>query len=368
MSRPLVSKNVSSSLILRKLAKIPKKWVKEYTPRVQSFTDIEKLFQGGYHTLITGITGSGKTSLMLTFLKELIHRDFFILARDDGGLEASYLLPYVKITYWIPKGCDLKIHRCPYKYDVAHFNPDKPMEILDHAFDSQFNLIVFDAFCIEPGLSAEFFAELFKCLIFKCMQTPRSKKKKLIFSIDELNDLIQPKGQNLTPKHAKVRGLIEYNIRKLRKHNVTLLATSHRFTNIGISVRSQFSYIIVKKSFGWDAWDFLSKSLATQNNKVFWAILKDITSFHPKYFYLFDYQNRFDKYQFRDIRRPNIDPEPVGVLKWNGKEKKKDKRVKIKIRTADFIAILQRYNFKFNVNMIPRIREELAEKGLIIED
>jgi len=320
--KALATRMASPSTILRKLAKIPKDWINEYAPKPQMFTDIEKLFQGGYHSLIVGITGGGKTTLLLKILKELRSRGFTILARDDGGLEASYLLPYTKITYWIPEGCELRMNNCPYNYDIAEFNPDNPMEILDHVFESPFNLVVFDAYTYEPALSAEFWAELFKSLIFKCMQTPRSKKRKLIFSIDELNDLIQPKGYNLTPKHAKVRALIEYNIRKLRKHNVTLIATSHRFTQLGISVRSQFSYVIVKQSYGWDAWDFLSKSLATQNNKVFWAILKDVTSFAPQYFYLFDYKNRFDKYQFSDIPRPDIDPEPIGVLKWDGKDGK----------------------------------------------
>ena len=324
--KALATRMASPSTILRKLAKIPKDWINEYAPKPQMFTDIEKLFQGGYHSLIVGITGGGKTTLLLKILKELRSRGFTILARDDGGLEASYLLPYTKITYWIPEGCELRMNNCPYNYDIAEFNPDNPMEILDHVFESPFNLVVFDAYTYEPALSAEFWAELFKSLIFKCMQTPRSKKRKLIFSIDELNDLIQPKGYNLTPKHAKVRALIEYNIRKLRKHNVTLIATSHRFTQLGISVRSQFSYVIVKQSYGWDAWDFLSKSLATQNNKVFWAILKDVTSFAPQYFYLFDYKNRFDKYQFSDIPRPDIDPEPIGVLKWDGKDGKQNKK------------------------------------------
>ncbi len=83
---------------------------------------------------------------------------------------------------------------------------------------------------------------------------------------------------------------------------------------LGISVRSQFSYVFMKQSYGWDAWDFISKSLATQNNKVFWATLKDISSFDRKYFYLFDYKNNFDKYEFNDIRREEIEYEMTGAV------------------------------------------------------
>lgn len=309
--------------IERKLAKIPPSYV-EYLPRVQQFTDITRLLQGGYHMLVIGITGSGKSTLLLTLLRNFVERGFTVLARDDGGLEATYLLPFTPITYWVPEGCRLKIRNQDEarlnEYEVREYDWRNPGEILDHVFESPFNLVVFDAFCIDPGMSAVFWAELFKTLIFKCMQTPRSEKEKLIFSVDELNDLIQPKGYELTRKHSNVRALIEYNIRKLRKHNVTLIATSHRFTQLGISVRSQFSYIAVKKSFGWDAWDFLSKSLATQNNKVFWAILKDVTTMGPEYFYLFDYKNNFDKYVFRDIYRPKVDTVLEGVVMEEGVE------------------------------------------------
>jgi len=362
-TRPMKQKRFN---VIRHLAKIPDSWVNTYTPKPKSFTNIKRLLKGGYHSLICGITGSGKSTLLLYILRKLLARGFTILARDDGGLEASYLLPYTRITYWVPEGCDLKIKGFSGNYRIEHFNPSEPMYILDNVFETPFNLIVFDAYCIDPGLSAMFFAELFKCLIFKCMQTPRSKKQKLIFSVDELNDLIQPKGYNLTSKHARVRGLIEYNIRKLRKHNVTLIATSHRFTQLGINVRSQFSYIMVKQSYGWDAWGFLSKSLATQNNKVFWSILKDITSFHPKFFYLFDYKNNFDKFTFQDIERPNVDPEPVGVLRWNGKPK--EKKAKLKISCYNFCKVLRKHNVKFSQNVLPELRRELMEMGIIITD
>jgi len=301
-------------MITRKLAKIPPSYV-EYLPEVRKFTDVEKLLRGGYHTLIFGITGSGKTTMLLKLLKAFLDRGHTILARDDGGLESTFLLPYTPITYWIPRGCKLRVKDCPYKYYVEEFDWRRPEEILDSMWDSPFNLVVFDAYCIDPGVSAVFWANMLERLIFKCMQTPMSRKKKLIFSVDELNDLIQPKGHELTKKHADVRALIEYNIRKLRKHKVTLIATTHRFTQLSISIRTQFSYVIVKKSYGWDVWDFVSKSLATQSNEVFWSVLKDITVMGPEYAYLFDYKNNFDKFYIEDIERPELDVECDGIVK-----------------------------------------------------
>ncbi|MEN3052024.1 MAG: hypothetical protein ABC596_09470, partial [Candidatus Methanosuratincola petrocarbonis] len=189
-------------------------------------------------------------------------------------------------------------------------------------FERRFNPVVFDAYCIDPGISARFYSDLFRHLVFKCMQTPVGQKQNLIFSVDELNDLIQPKGYELSNQHSDVRGLFEYNIRKLRKHRVTLLATTHRFTQLGINVRSQFSYVFMKQSYGWDAWDFVSKGLATQNKKVFWATLKDISSLDRQYFYLFDYKNNFDRYTFKDFPRETIEHEMSGVVK----EEKVDQR------------------------------------------
>ena len=313
---------VTDDYIERKLAKITD--YETLLPHVQQFTDPYTLFKGGYHALICGITGAGKSTLLLTLLKKMCDLGYTVLARDDGGLESMYLLPYVPIRFWVPKGCELKL-KTEYKHDIAIYDPSKPMEIMERVFEYPFNLVIFDAYSIDPGLSAKFWADMLKTLIFKCMQTSRKDKRKLILSMDELNDIIQPKGFELTKRHASVRSLLEYNIRKLRKHEVTLIATTHRFTQLGISARSQFSYIFLKRMYGWDAWDFLSKSLATSNNKTFWAILKDVTSMDRQYFYMFDPWNRFDRYEFADINRPEVDYELIGYL--TEKHKTKDEQV-----------------------------------------
>jgi len=307
-------------------------------PKLLRFTDIDKFLGGGMHGLIVGITGAGKTTLLLSLLDALIDRGYTILARDDGGLESLHLLHKVPMRIWIPEGCRLKMDT-PHKHEVREFDWQNPLEILEGVYDYPFNLVVFDAFCIDPGLSALFYSNLFKLLIYRCMQTPMRKKKKLIFSIDELNDLVQPKGYELSGQHTSVRSLIEYNIRKLRKHQVTLLASTHRFTQLGISVRSQFSYIFMKQSYGWDAWDFISKSLATQNNKVFWATLKDISSFEKKYFYLFDYKNNFDKYEFGDIRREEIEYEMSGVVEEEKKVTSRSPKFLQRVRMAYYMGM-----------------------------
>jgi len=281
--------------------------------RIETFTDVTPFFRGGKHALIQGITGSGKTTLLLTLLKMLHEKGHIILMRDDGGLEFLYLLPEIPMTIFLPKDCNLIIEG-DYRYTIKHF--EKSMDIINQIYKTRynFNVIVYDVFCIDPSLSAQFYADLFNALIFKCMQTPRALKEKLVFSIDELNDLIQPKGQEITEGHQKVRSLIESNIRKLRKHLVTLIATTHRFNQIGINVRSQFSYVFLKQSYGWDIYEYLNKSLVTASNKVFWSILRDVVTMPQQYFYVFDYKNNFDKFSFEDIKRPKIEYDVKGII------------------------------------------------------
>ena len=285
----------------------------EPTIPIETFTDITPFFRGGKHALIQGITGSGKTTLLLTLVKMLHERGHIILFRDDGGLEFLYLLPEIPMTIFIPKGCRLKI-KGDYRYSIKYF--ENAMDIIQQIYHTRydFNVIVYDAFCLDPSISAQFWSELFNALIFKCMQTPRDLKEKLVFSIDELNDLVQPKGHELTEGHQKVRALLEYNIRKLRKHLVTLIATTHRFNMIGMNVRTQFSYIFMKKSFGWDIYEWLNKSLITASNKLFWSILRDIITLPQEYFYVFDYKGNYDKFRFNDIERPKIKYEVEGII------------------------------------------------------
>lgn len=183
-----------------------------------------------------------------------------------------------------------------------------PREILGQVFDSsqRFHVVVHEPFCYDPGPEALFASRLFQELIFMCKKTSRRRKRQLLVSIDELNDLVQPRRKSLTRSHAGVRELLSFNVRKLRKHRVTLMATTHRFNQIGIDVRSQFSYVFIKQSYGSDVYDFVSKNLVTASNETFWRILRELTTMGPELTYLFDYKNNYDRLWLPDIPRPDI--------------------------------------------------------------
>jgi len=270
----------------------------------RTYTDWGPFWRGGYHTLLQGRTGSGKTTLLLTMLRGLHQVGHRILMRDDGGLDFLYLSPEFPMVVWVPEGCSFEADSG--NVEVRGFT--EPGEILDEAYSSpqRFHAVLYDCFCSDPGPAAGFYSSLFQELIYRCMQTERAVKEPLVFSFDELNDLIQPRGMEITKDHTSIRSMVEYNVRKLRKHRVTLVASTHRFNQVGINVRSQFSYIVIKQSYGKDIYDFISHNLVTAANEAFWAILRDVTTMGPEYAYAFDYRNSYDKLVFPDIPRPLV--------------------------------------------------------------
>ena len=282
----------------------------------RTFVDWKPFYEGGRHTLLQGRTGAGKTTLLLNLLWNLHTRGHRILLRDDGGLDFLYLAEYIPMTVWVPEGCSFELTE-PELYDVMVQGFREPAEILDAAYTSpyRFHAVLYDCYCSDPGPAAEFYSEMFRALIYKAMQTERAKKDPLVFSFDELNDLVQPRGMELTKGHSDIRGMVEYNIRKLRKHRVTLIASTHRFNQIGINVRSQFSYIMIKQSYGKDVYDFISHNLITAANEGFWSTLRALTTMGPEYAYIFDYKNSYDKMRIRDIPRPDVRYNLDGLIK-----------------------------------------------------
>ena len=273
----------------------------------RTFVDWSKFWEGGHHTLLQGRTGSGKTTLLLRLLWQLYTRGHRILMRDDGGLDFLYLAEHIPMTVWVPDGCSFTL-ASPELYDIEVRSFHEPRDILAEVYESpyRFHAVLYDCYCSDPAPAAAFYSEMFRELIFRCMQTERAEKSPLVFSFDELNDLVQPRGMELTKGHISIRSMVEYNVRKLRKHRVTLIASTHRFNQIGINVRSQFSYIMIKQSYGKDVYDFISHNLITAANEGFWATLRTLTTMGPEYVYVFDYKNSYDRLRVPDIPRPLV--------------------------------------------------------------
>jgi len=298
----------------------------DYTEPVQNFTDANKLYYSDFHALLVGKTRQGKTSLLTTIEKNFLdlNKETTILHRDDGGLEFLYLAQYYPTRVFIPNDEAIKLEPFGFTCDIVPF--DSPKEIIQKVFqyDYPFNVIVYDVFSLNAAQKARFYSELFMRMLFHVQQKRKSEKKPLIFSIDELNDLIPPKGKG-NPEMALTRSDVEQNIRKLGKHKVRLIGSAHRFNQVGLDTRSQFEQVYVKKCYGYDAWDFFTKNLATSNKTTFWKVLKHVLKMPRNEFLLFDENQQYDFYKFPDIPRPDpnkVDIEALGSLTVEPKDDK----------------------------------------------
>jgi len=307
---------------------------------IQYYTHgLDDLYNQMLHSLTNGLTGAGKTTLMLSILREYIDRGAYVLYRDDGKKEFRYLAYHFPhdTRIWIPndKNCELTLFGIPHEVEIAKFDTAQDIINQVYKFDKQLNVIVYDPYS-RPGpegwkMKSDFYSMLFESLLLKVQGLRDSDKKHLIFNIDELNDLIPPMGKGTTG--SSVRAAIEVDIRKLRGHNVQLFGSTHRFNQISIDTRSQMKNIFLKQSYGWDTYSFLSHNLISSSPKTFWGLLKKVSQMPANTYLLFDKNRNFDLCTFPDIPRPpGLDCECIGTL-----PEVEDKKTKIQNRRLAFM-------------------------------
>lgn len=295
---------------------------------IQSYTNANDLYYSDMHALINGITGAGKTTLLSTIEHNFLKKtDATVLHRDDGGLEFLNIARYFDTRVFIPDCPDISLEPIGFKCDIHRFK--EPEEIINAVweYNYRYNVIVFDVFCPTYKQLAKFYSSFFQKLIFELQQKRKADKKRVVLAMDELNDIIAPRGK-ATPEMATTSKDVERNLKKVRKHEVQMIGDTHRFNQIGLDTRSQFQQVYIKKSYGYDLYDFLSKGLITSNKATFWKVIKKATRMPPNQFILFDRNQNFDLYEYKDIPRPNpkeVDIEALGSLPVEVKETKGDK-------------------------------------------
>lgn len=235
-------------------------------------------------------------------LLDFVDHDFKVIHRDDGGHDYLKLADLTPITVWYPEKCKF-ICEHP-NLTLRTFNHEKPADLVANLISAKrerFNVVLLDTFVLDWELSADFWCGFLKAFITAMMQLDITEKTKIVLSVDELNDLIQPAHFQLTEVHNEVRAMIELCIRKLRKHGVKLVATAHRPNQLTRNIRSEFSFGLVKQCCGSDLYNFLNHELVHISGKVFWKVLKDIKDLTPQFFYLFDKKGNFDKFTLPNL-------------------------------------------------------------------
>jgi len=310
VSSPLLNPPISSIGDLRRMVMLLldrdpahlEKYIDYLTYQPQTFTEARGLLAGGRHILIDGITGSGKTALMLYLLREFYEEGFRIILRDAGGLEFINLALDIPIVMWIPEGCSFKLKRpeeAAENIEVAEYA--SPEEVVGEAFKGERR---FHAVCnrlFHPRdyeQWVEFFGGLLGEILRICHTSPPSRDRRLVLAVDELNDLVTSSQYALSPLHRSLKAVIEMNLRSLRKHYVTLMASTHGLSQISRGARSQFSYIFLKRHQGDELYQFCSRNLVTVRNEVFWFVLNALQRLPNDEAFLFDPVRRFDRVCF----------------------------------------------------------------------
>jgi hypothetical protein len=225
---------------------------------------------------------------------------------------------------FIPEGPGIRLEiGLPVK--IERFDWKHPGTIIEQVYkgDYPFNVIVFDPFANPeaPKMIGRFYYKLLRDMLSTLQRKSYSEKPPLVFALDELNDIAAPrsKGYSLS---EEAKAFVSLVLRKTGKHNVKILCTTHRLQQLSSDFRSQIDNIFVKRYAGADTWAFLKDNTITFNKWAYIKLWKIITTMPPEHFIYVDRYRRFDRYEFTDILRPQVEYECLGVLGGEGEGRK----------------------------------------------
>ena len=118
-----------------------------------TFSDLNFLFESGYHIAIFGKTRSGKTVLLQNLLYDHWNEGFKVIHRDDGGLEFLKIVNMIDddVVVYIPEKCKFECEAVI----VKSFDWNKPYKLAKELLETKtsFNVIIFDNFCLDKDLT-----------------------------------------------------------------------------------------------------------------------------------------------------------------------------------------------------------------------
>jgi len=210
----------------------------------------------GTHVCIGGMTGSGKTSLLLLLARMLLGQEV-VIARDTGSLEfLDFANRGYMVRAFVPKGCIFKPD--PRTVDVSYikvleYDP-KDLEgtlfprFADDEAIRAVNLIEFDIFSRSDALVVEFW----KRIIYELPPWKQRRCRKTPFALflDEFTDIsIQRRaGAKLYAEHDVASNLVTRAIRNyFRKNRIRLVAIANPIKALDDILRSQFAYFLFKE-------------------------------------------------------------------------------------------------------------------------
>ena len=207
--------------------------------------DLKDLLRPGAHVVTYGITGSGKTTILLWLAKECYRAKETVVWRDARTLEAFSLLGWIPLKLHLPHGCTLSLEHPHLEYSI--FDP-KDLPGLFNAFDPlKVNVIMFDYFCFDDEVRLIFWRNFFHNLWDWKSSSKKRIKNKIALIIDEFSFICPGGKRGQVAGQSKLSNSIYQSMVSFRKWNLRLVASAHLPNDVHYGVRQQFSFRIFKK-------------------------------------------------------------------------------------------------------------------------
>lgn len=261
-----------------------------FTSRIDQILNVnlDRFFKKTTHYLLTGGTGSGKTSLLLGLAHLALQNKETIIWRNDGSFEYMVLAEFeqkklelgyrldkatmeemflhpipsqptkvgYKIRVFVPTGCSVKMTHP--NIEFKEYDPtDLTLNcIFNNLLYHGINVIEYDVFTTAEQLHlfVKFWSGFF-LNIYKWKRTHTGPH--IAFFTDEINDIAPSRGKTQIRQQTQLSSNITFGLKKYRKENIRLVASTHGFSDIHKPLRNGFNYYLCKRSPGQDVPDWM---------------------------------------------------------------------------------------------------------------
>ena len=219
--------------------------------RWQERFDNEFIKKPGEHLLIIGITGSGKTQVLIYVITRIMYLadDETIVWFDMGKGTESFCIPELtkkRTRIILPEDCEIR--NLEINVDFEYF--EKISDIWELIDRNSYNIVSINPFIIDPVVYSQTIDLIFRDLIKRAHHyffNETKMIKKLTLAFDEFHNIAPAQGHSLLPEQNRIGATIQMNIEKLRSFGIRFVATTQGETKIRKGVRSAFNWRIYRR-------------------------------------------------------------------------------------------------------------------------
>jgi len=213
--------------------------------------DTEFVQKPGEHLLIIGITGSGKTQVLIYVVTRIMHLvdDETIVWFDMGKTTECFCIPELterKTKIILPESCEVRNLEIAAEFEYF----DKIEDIWSLIDRDCYNIVSINPFIIDPGVYSQTIDFLFRDLIKRAHHYYFDEEKgikKLTLAFDEFHNIAPAQGHTMMQEQSRIGAIIQMNIEKLRSFKIRFVASTQGETKIRKGVRSAFNWRVYRR-------------------------------------------------------------------------------------------------------------------------